>query len=176
MRPFFCLFPASFDFHPGLEAFKGFCHGSSKSGVRMGRTYLFECPKCGYSARVSGREDRGFTVCIQTIICRDCKRLYDAVVRLKVAESGPTTLPRSVSKFKTNNLLPLNGSHESPPPFQIALNRLAFPGQTMFKWKEYKLRCPVSSFHRVEPCAEVEKCPRCGTFLERHALPFRIWD
>jgi ribosomal protein S27AE len=142
----------------------------------MGRTYLFECPKCGYSAKVSGQEDRGFTLCIQTIVCRDCKKLYDAVIRIKVSEAGSSGLRLPASKFKTKNLLPLNGSHESPPPFQIALNRLAFPGQTMFKWKEFKLRCPVSQFHQVEPCAEVEKCPRCGTFLERHALPFRIWD
>jgi hypothetical protein len=27
----------------------------------MGRSYWFECPKCGYRAKVSGRADRGLS-------------------------------------------------------------------------------------------------------------------
>ena len=55
----------------------------------MGRSYWFECPKCGYRAKVSGRADRGLSFFVQTILCRDCRELYDAVTRLRVPdESG----------------------------------------------------------------------------------------
>jgi hypothetical protein len=54
----------------------------------MGRSYWFECPKCGYRAKVSGRADRGLTLFVQTILCSDCRQLYDAVTRLRVADGG----------------------------------------------------------------------------------------
>ena len=52
----------------------------------MGRSYWFECPKCGYRARVSGRADQGLSFVVQTILCCDCRELYDAVTRLKVPD------------------------------------------------------------------------------------------
>ena len=52
----------------------------------MGRSYWFECPKCGYRAKVSGRADQGLTFFVQTILCCDCRELYDAVTRLKVPD------------------------------------------------------------------------------------------
>ena len=52
----------------------------------MGRSYWFECPKCGYRAKVSGRADRGLSFFVQTILCRDCRELYDAVIRLRVPD------------------------------------------------------------------------------------------
>jgi len=45
----------------------------------MGRTYLFECPKCGYRAKVSGGSDCGTRFGVQTVMCLDCKELHDAV-------------------------------------------------------------------------------------------------
>ena len=50
----------------------------------MGRSYWFECARCGYRAKVSGREDRGRTFFVQTEFCRDCRELYDAVSRALV--------------------------------------------------------------------------------------------
>ena len=52
----------------------------------MGRSYWFECAKCGYRAKVSGRADRGITFFVHTILCRDCRELYDAVTRLRLAD------------------------------------------------------------------------------------------
>src|SRR5215831_14184587 len=55
----------------------------------VGRSYWFECSKCGYRTKVAGRADRGLSFFVQTIVCRDCKELYDAVSRVKVPdESG----------------------------------------------------------------------------------------
>jgi transcription elongation factor Elf1 len=61
----------------------------------MGRSYWFECARCGYRAKVSGRVDRGFNFFVQTIVCRDCKELYDAVTRIKVAAT-PGVKPESM--------------------------------------------------------------------------------
>jgi hypothetical protein len=54
----------------------------------MGRSYLFECPKCGYQASVSGGADSGFELSVQTAACRDCRRLFDSVVRWRVPDAG----------------------------------------------------------------------------------------
>src|ERR1700674_5874389 len=55
----------------------------------MGRSYWFECPRCGYRAKVSGRADRGFNFSVQSIVCRDCKELYDAVTRARIPDQSP---------------------------------------------------------------------------------------
>ena len=52
----------------------------------MGRSYWFECVKCGYRAKVSGRADRGLNFFVQTILCRDCRELYDAITRVKIPD------------------------------------------------------------------------------------------
>lgn len=137
----------------------------------MGRTYNLECSKCGYRATVSGRADRGLNLTVQTIVCRDCKKLLDAVTGFKVpVESG----------LKLGNLglrqgrFPLSG--RTPPVFDEAVNRLPYQGVTLFRWLKFKPQCPVSRFHGVELWNAPDKCPRCGAYLERNALPFRIWD
>ena len=65
----------------------------------MGRTYLFECFRCGYRARVSGGAGVGQHFAVQTIVCADCKELYDAVTEFKatappVAERQPQNRSR----------------------------------------------------------------------------------
>ena len=45
----------------------------------MGCTFDFSCPKCGYHVSVSGGTDCGFHAVTNTILCGDCKRLYDVV-------------------------------------------------------------------------------------------------
>jgi hypothetical protein len=50
----------------------------------MGRSFWFECSRCGYRATVSGGADRGRDLFVQTISCRDCRKLYDAVTRLRI--------------------------------------------------------------------------------------------
>ena len=142
----------------------------------MGRTYLFECSRCAYRARVSGRADKGFTFSVQTILCRDCKSLYDAVVHMKMPELSSTQARINASGFRAPNLLRRPPAWEVTPTFNSVLNRLAFPGAKRFKSVEFKMRCPVSAMHRVQIWNEPGKCPKCGLPLEKHPLPYRIWD
>ena len=140
----------------------------------MGRSYWFECAKCGYRARVSGRADRGLHFLVQTILCRDCKELYDAVVRLRVGEEwggwGEFGRLRNVRSSKAFSGL------TAPPDFQAALNRLLPSGWTRSRWLPFKIQCPVSTTHRVRGWNDPDQCPKCGIFLEKSALPYRVWD
>ena len=141
----------------------------------MGRTYLFECSRCAFRAKVSGRADKGFNISVQTILCRDCKNLYDAVVALKIPELS-TPARKGAPGIGSSGLLKRHRPPEAPPAFQAVLNRLLFPGAKRSKWVEFKLRCPVSPMHRVQIWNEPDKCPKCGNLLEKHPLPYRIWD
>ena len=139
----------------------------------MGRSYWFECPKCSYRAIVAGRADCGLALAVQTILCRDCKQLYDAVTRLKIVDDlsgwgGVGGLH--------NGRLPKARPITAPPSFQAALNRLPPTGVRRFKWLPFKLQCPVSTLHRVRSWSDPDRCPKCGIFLEKSALPYRLWD
>src|SRR5262245_10808205 len=97
----------------------------------MGRSFLFECPRCSYKAKVSGGADEGVRFFCQTVTCRDCKKLYDAVTRWKVPdvadESAPTP-PRN----RSARLLRRNA--DAPPTFDEAVNQLAVTKQKKLKW------------------------------------------
>jgi hypothetical protein len=136
----------------------------------MGRSYLFECPKCSYQASVSGGADSGFEFSVQTTACRDCKTLFDSVVRLRVPDPGPK-IPSEFQRLRWRKAQP-----EIPPSLETVLNRLLPVGLRNFKWIAFKIRCPVSVAHRVQVWKEPGKCPRCGTYMEKNALPFRHWD
>ena len=45
----------------------------------MGVWSNFKCKQCEYTPEVSGMEDRGMICFTTTILCQDCKRLYDVV-------------------------------------------------------------------------------------------------
>ena len=140
----------------------------------MGRSYWFECSKCGYRTRVSGRADRGLYFFVQTILCRDCRELYDAVTRLKVPDElggwGASGWLRKAKPLSTA------AGPSSAPGFQTVLNRLPPTGLKRYKWLSFKLQCPVSGMHRVRGWNDPDQCPRCGAFLEKSALPYRLWD
>ena len=140
----------------------------------MGRSYWFECAKCGYRAKVSGLAERGLNFAVQTILCRECKSLYDAVTRLRV----PDTLKELhfTAGLRAQNILSPQRAVSSPPPFEAVLNRLPFKGIRYFKWIRFKPQCPVSAYHRVEEWNAPAKCPRCGVYLEQNAMPYRLWD
>ena len=135
----------------------------------MGRSYLFECSKCGYQASVSGGADTGFEFCVQTTACRDCRILFDSVVRLRVPDTG-LKIPADFQRTRIRKNEP-----QEAPTFEAALNRLPPMGKK-FKWLTFKLRCHVSPTHRVRAWNEPGKCPRCGNFMEKNSLPFRYWD
>jgi len=140
----------------------------------MGRSYWFECPRCGYRAKVSGRADRGLHLFVQTILCRDCRELYDAVTRLRVSDEAAAAA-RLAGASRARGLSARRVLN-APPSFQSALNRLARLGPTASQWLQFKLQCPVSSLHRVQAWNDPDRCPKCGVYLEKNALPFRIWD
>jgi hypothetical protein len=139
----------------------------------MGRTYLFECSRCGYRAKVSGGVDRGFHVAIQTVVCGECKELYDAVTGLKVSVPANAALQRW--KLKTSRLDSFKAPAQAPT-FQAALSRLPPSGAKRFRWLRFKPACPISPRHSVREWRQPGKCPKCGYFLEASAIPFRVWD
>lgn len=140
----------------------------------MGRSYWFECAKCGYRATISGGPDRGANVFVQTIICQDCKQLYDALTKWRVPDEPPALglKPLGLRAVKAAT----SRSPKGPPNFQSALNRLPYKGVKRFKWLSFQVRCPVSAHHRVQHWSEPGRCPRCGAYLEKNALPYRLWD
>jgi predicted RNA-binding Zn-ribbon protein involved in translation (DUF1610 family) len=142
-----------------------------KTIPRVGRTYLFECPKCGYRTKVSGGADRGFQLAVQTILCHDCKELYDAVTSFKVPWPRVAGGAGATIRIK-DQPKPLN----SAPTFLAAVNRLPLPARTRVRWQHFKIVCPMFPHHRVREWNQPDKCPRCGLFLERNALPFRLWE
>jgi hypothetical protein len=141
----------------------------------MGRTYWFECVRCGYRAKVSGGADRGLNLFVQTILCRNCRELCDVVTGLKVPARSIAGSPGRPWGLRLSKAAP-RPSPAAPPRFAEALNRLLFTGAREVEWLRFKLQCPVSALHKVEPWNGPGNCPRCGLLLEKNTLPFRIWD
>jgi hypothetical protein len=140
----------------------------------MGRSFWFECVKCGYRAKVSGGADRGLDVFVQTIFCRDCKELYDAVIRVRMPdEIGSLQSWVGWRRAKSTKPSPVLSV---PPSFESVLSRLPFTGVRRFRWLQFKIRCPVSAAHPVQVWNHPDKCPRCRVYLEKNAVPFRIWE
>ena len=136
----------------------------------MGRAYLFECPKCGYRAHVSGGADEGEAFTTQTIACLQCKDLQDVVTALRVPA-------RVTSDLNPEKQLSSRAKPSKPsPPLSSVLNRLPLPARTRTRWQQFKLACTKTALHRVREWNQPDKCPRCGVFLERGAIPFRRWE
>jgi len=142
----------------------------------MGRSYWFECGKCGYRAKVSGRAESGVYFASETISCRDCKQLYDAVTRVKVPDLNEEETKAAPAGVLGSKFLKQLHIGKVPPTFQSVSNRLPFRGVKRFRWLAFRPQCPSSPLHRVESWADPGKCPRCGVFLERSGLPYHLWD
>jgi hypothetical protein len=54
----------------------------------VGTKFKFQC-ECGYEAEVSGGEDIGFSVKVQTMTCEDCRELVDVLVGASFGEVEP---------------------------------------------------------------------------------------
>jgi len=141
----------------------------------MGRTYVFECSQCGYRVRVSGGADRGFHFAVQTLLCFECKQLYDAVTGFRIAVVSPLKEPLIRRRFKSLKEAAAKKAAR-PPTFAEALNRLPPPGAKPFRWLRFKPACPAFPRHRVREWEHPDRCPQCGVVMEQNALPFRIWD
>jgi hypothetical protein len=138
----------------------------------MGKSYWFECGKCGYRTKVAGRADEGLHLSVQTILCQDCKELYDAVTQLRILNG---TQPVLHAALRTTSISISPGS-KPPPSFEWALNRLRYTGEKFSDWIKFPLQCPVSRLHKIRIWKDPDKCPRCGVYLEKSALAYRIWD
>jgi ribosomal protein S27AE len=136
----------------------------------MGKSYWFECGKCGYRAKVAGRADRGLNLAVQTILCQDCKELYDAVVQVRVLAGSRPALHGLLSSTGANR------ESKRPPSFLWASNRLQYTGAKFSDWLKFRPQCPGSRLHKVRVWNDPDRCPRCGAYLEKNALAYRIWD
>ena len=45
----------------------------------MGQMRKYRCPSCRYAETDAGGRSCGMIAVIETILCRDCRRLYDAI-------------------------------------------------------------------------------------------------
>ena len=143
----------------------------------MGKSYLFECPKCDYRASVSGGPDRGFNAATQTIVCLDCKKLYDVVIRMRTTKALGTRPSGPADGLRPSPLgILCEPTTDTAPKFEVAVNRLQFVGAAGTGWANFKTRCPVTARHRIKLWSAPGKCPRCSTYLERTVTPWRIWD
>ncbi len=132
----------------------------------MGRSYWFECARCGYRVVISGKPDRGHDFFAESISCSDCKKLYDAVVKLRVP----------VPRLKPALGAPKLPAKSPPPTFQAALTRLPVTGVGRHRWRIFKAVCPISQSHKVHAWRDPGPCPRCGNVMEKNPLPYRIWE
>ncbi len=132
----------------------------------MGRTYIFECPQCQYRTKVSGGMDSGVHCQIQTVVCRDCKELFDVFTRQR-RHVGAADIIRFPGFYRPE-IPPVVLGESSVHPRREPPRRLV--------WRDFKLACPVESAHFVEAWHDPGRCPRCGNFLEKNGLPFRLWD
>ena len=139
----------------------------------MGRTYHFDCPQCQYRALISGGADEGIHCAVQTMVCRDCRELFDAPVRVRrrtdwlvVARPGGLRLVEPVPPVMLRDSG--TGQLRYPP-------RPDRPAPELV-WEQPKPACPVNARHRIEPWQNPGRCPRCGCFLERNGFPFRRWE
>ena len=112
---------------------------------------------------------------IQTIVCHNCRELYDAFTRVRkrapnFAESkrlkklfpGHITIPPMLLIQQVNREYSAEPRPRTPPPAMV--------------WEKVKPTCPVSTLHDIEPWKDPGRCPRCGNFMEKNGYPFRLWD
>lgn len=133
----------------------------------MGRTYLFECPQCHYRAHISGGADSGMHCEVQTVVCRDCRELFDVITREHRREGEGDRLVKFPA-FERPEIPPVVLGESSV----TELNKPMAP----LHWQKHELSCPVDKKHFVEPWNDPDRCPRCGNFMEKTGLPFRLWD
>ena len=149
----------------------------------MGRVHAFECPKCGFRTRAAGGMDRGLDCFAHSMVCHDCRRIFDAVTHVRLPpgsrprrKDGLSMLkrPRAVSDLKLN--LPdhlhvtkqvINEQPILPEPLLAG---------SASRWVELAVRCPSSAIHRIEEWRSPWRCPICQSCLDKSFVPYRIWE
>ncbi len=126
----------------------------------MGRTYQFECPVCHYRAKISGGTDSGKHCEVQTVACLDCRELMDVFTKLRCVENSVRS-PKFPGFFRP----------EVPPVILADAT-----GKRRLVWHKFQPACPVEAKHAVEAWRDPGRCPRCGNFMEKMGMPFRLWE
>src|SRR5450432_3438991 len=146
----------------GLEIFPVVARFNS-----VGKTFHFHCTQCSYHAGISGGADSGLNCDVQTVLCRECRELFDVFTRVRRV-AGRKEFARRFSAFTRPEIPPviLRESLFAPKP--------AEPRQ--FEWQKLKLACPAAAKHFVEAWKHPGHCPRCHAFMEQEGLPLRVWE
>jgi hypothetical protein len=147
----------------------------------MGRTFHFDCPYCHYQARVSGGAETGLNCAVQTIICLDCRQLFDVFTRLRLRADKAKPPPANSRAKSGRNLLPAG---VIIPPLWLVENvwsvfspkRRPKGPRKKWRWENVKPVCPVAETHRIKIWKAPGRCPRCGNILEKNLFPYRWWD
>jgi hypothetical protein len=133
----------------------------------VGKTFHFECPQCHYRANLCGGAAEGFYCEVQTIICRDCRELFDVFTRVRRRADEPP-LPVKFPAFARAEIPPVILQDSLFAPTRRAPRPLI--------WEECQLICPAQPKHFVEAWNDPGRCPRCGNFMEKNGFAFRVWD
>ena len=132
-----------------------------------GQDISFPLHQCQYHADISGGADSGLNCEVQTILCRECRELYDVFIRVRLVV-GDRDFVRSFSAFTRPEIPPviLRDSLFIPKPAE----------PLRFEWQKMKPACPVLAKHFVEAWKHPGHCPRCHAFMEQEGLPLRVWE
>lgn len=154
----------------------------------MGRLYRFDCPRCGFTARAGAGtiQNSGFSTA--TIVCKDCKEIYDVVSALRLAPSMVNSARKSFGRqrivLSAERLLQIEDKVNLPPSMlphsrKLILQQLNPTPLARFlaqRWFQVKLLCPVNPRHRIQPWKTPARCPNCEDYLDTTLLPYRVWD
>jgi hypothetical protein len=134
--------------------------------VEMGRTFHYHSTQCQYRARICGGADSGLDCDVQTVLCRECRELFDVFTRVRRVV-GYGEFARHFSAFTRPEIPPVILRDSLFAPKRASPRR--------FEWHKMKLTCPVAAKHFVEVWKHPGRCPRCHAFMEQEGLPFRVW-
>lgn len=154
----------------------------------MGRTYLFSCSKCNFTARVAGGVDNGRNCFVRTIQCHDCRQLYDVATHVRLSPPlalrnkigvGPpeSRLPRRLPKAELRLLIPEHVAHSTTvvsccPGVPEGMLVAAMDA----RWVELAVECPRNARHRFDSWTDPGRCPYCLTYLDKSLWPFLVWE
>jgi hypothetical protein len=136
----------------------------------MGRSYIYECQKCGYRAIVSGRSERGVNFAVTTIQCFDCKELRDAVTAVRLSESEIQAKDNPSRPIK-GRMLRENWNLKVPPTADAVFNRLLVRGGGKYRWVRYDPRCSVPQSTASSHGQTLDFVPSAGSTWRKVRCP-----
>jgi hypothetical protein len=89
----------------------------------MGCRCTFQCPACEYQAEVSGGGDGGFISAITTIVCHDCRELFDIVTGYHKEKAGKKAPPFRCPKGRAHRIEEWEAGGECPRCGRVMENK-----------------------------------------------------